>query len=229
MSNENEQQTTEVTEQAAHAAAPPPQAPEAAPAAAAPEAAPAAAAPAAAAPAAAPAAPMDQNTKVGMIAVGIIAVVIIALVASLFGRSEKSTIDKFLEAAYSADAQAVLKLVPSKAFDDLDDDDYDYVVDMLEDALEYDADRIASRLGLRNATSLTKYMNYEIEDSDSLTGSKLAKIQDTYSELGIKVKAASYVEIDIWFNYDGEMYETSGDLTLIKVGSTWYIDMSSMM
>lgn len=167
----------------------------------------------------------DKNRKVGMVAVAVAVVVVIILGVVLFGgRSYKATVEKFADALSDANAEAIFDLLPEKMIDyaleqnGYDSDDLDDLIDDVQDQLD----------------SLDSYLDegwkisYEILDTEDIKGDDLDDIKDAYEDADVKVSAAKDVEIKITVKIDETETSDSVNVSLIKVGRSWYLDVMSM-
>ena len=171
----------------------------------------------------------DKNRKVGMIAVAVAAVVVIILGVVLFGgRSYKATVEKFVDAQFDANAEAIFDLMPEKMIDyaleqdGYDSDDLDDLIDDANETLQDQLDSLDSYLGEGWKIS------YEILDTEDIKGDDLDDIKDAYEDADVKVSAAKDVEIEITVKADETEISNSLDVSLIKVGRSWYLDVMSM-
>lgn len=171
----------------------------------------------------------DKNRKVGMIAVAVIAVIVIALIISLFGgRSYKSTVKKFVNAQFNADAEAILELIPEKMItyaleeEGYDDDERDEFIEEGNEELQDQLDDIESYLGEDWTVS------HEILTVEDVTGDELNDLKDDYEDIDIKVSAAKTVEVELTVKAGETETSNSLDISVIKVGRSWYLDLESM-
>lgn len=171
----------------------------------------------------------DKNKKIGIITVSVI-VIIIAVIGSVLlgGRSYKATIEKFVDAEFKADAEAIFDLSPEKMIDYMleqdgyDSDDLDDLIDDANETLQDQLDSLDSYLGEGWKIS------YEILDTEDIKGDDLDDIKDAYEDADVKVSAAKDVEIEITVKADETESSNSLDISLIKVGRSWYLDVMSM-
>lgn len=173
--------------------------------------------------------PNDKNRKVGMIAVAVIAVIVIALIISLFGgRSYKATVEKFVNAQFDADAEAIFELIPEKMIaygleeEGYDDDELDEFIEEANEELQDQLDYIERYLGKDWTVS------YEILTVEDVTGDDLDDLKDDYKDIDIKVSAAKTVEVELTVKAGETETSNSLDVSLIKVGRSWYLDLESM-
>lgn len=171
----------------------------------------------------------DKNRKVGMIAVAVAIVAVIIICVTLFGgRGYKSTVKKFIDAMNDADAEAMVELMPEGVVDyaleqsGYYSDDLDYLIEVLDESLEDTMDSLDSYLGEDWEIS------YEILDTDNIKGDDLDTLKDEYEEFDVKVSAAKDVEIKLTVKADETESSNSINLTLIKVGRSWYLEVMSM-
>lgn len=159
---------------------------------------------------------MGKEKLIGIGVVGVAAILVIVLACSLFGgRGYKSTVKKYMKAVTSAELEDVLDLVPKGL---KDEEEYDELEEDLEDAEE----------DMKEELEKYKY-DYEIKDDKDITGDDLEEIQEEYEEeYDIKVKAAKEVEVKLYVEYEGEKMDTTMDVSVIKIGGSWYLDVLNM-
>lgn len=170
-----------------------------------------------------------RNRKVGMIAVAAAAVLIVLLGVFLFGgRSYKATIEKYVDAQFDADAKAIFDLMPEKMIsyaleqDGYDSDDLDDLIGDANEDLQDQLDSLDSYLG--EGWKVT----YEIVDEEDVRGDDLDDIKDAYEDADVKVSAAKNIEIELTVTADETESSNSLDVSVIKVGRSWYLDVMSM-
>ena len=171
----------------------------------------------------------DKNRKVGIIAVAAAAVVIILLGIFLFGgRSYKATIKKYINATFDADGEELFSLIPDKMVDYMleqdgyDRRDLDDIYDQIDDELEDQIDSLDSYLGEGWKA------DYEILFAEDIKGDELDDIKDSYEDADVKVSAAKEVEVEFTVTMDETEITNSMDVSLIKVGRSWYLDFIKM-
>ena len=170
-----------------------------------------------------------KNRKIGVIAVTAAAVLVIAFGMLLFGgRSYKKTVNQYVNASFEADAKTVFKLIPAKAVKyGLEDAGYDAkdqkkAIREMKDSMQEQIDYLDRYLGKGWKTS------YKITDVEKITGDDLDEIKEDYEDMDVKVSAAKTVEVEINIHSDETETSNSMDISLIKVGRSWYIDVNSM-
>lgn len=173
--------------------------------------------------------PNDKNRKVGMIAVAVVAVIVIALIIALFGgRSYKTTVEKFVNATFEADAEAVFELIPEEMIDyaleeeGYDKDELDELIEETKEDLQDQIDDIERYWGEDWSIS------YEILNVKDVTGDDLDDLKDDFEDIDIKVSAAKTVEVELTIKAGETEASNSLDISLIKVGRSWYLDLESM-
>lgn len=171
-----------------------------------------------------------QNRRVGIIAVAVVAVAVVLLGVFLFGgRSYKSTVEKYIDYQFSANAEGMVSLIPSQMIeyileqDGYDAQDLSKLIDELENELQsYGVDALDSYLGEGWE------MSYEILNASGVTGDDLDNIKGTYENAGIKVSAAKNVEVDMEVKGPITNVDYTMNIYLVKVGRSWYLDVASM-
>ena len=171
----------------------------------------------------------DKNRKVGIIAVAVIAVLVIALAIGLFGgRSYKATVDKFIDAQFEGDLEAIFELVPDELIDYvMEEEGYDR--DEFDEFLEEGQEELQEQLDVIKAFFGDDWeVSYEILEAEDVTGDDLKDLKEDYEDIDLKIKAAKTVEIELTFKAGEIETSESLEISLIKVGRSWYLDMESM-
>lgn len=171
----------------------------------------------------------DKNRKVGMIAVVAVGVIVIIAAIALFGgRSYKATVEKFVDAQFDADAKAIFELIPEEMIDyaleeeGYDDDELDELIEEANENLQDQLDDIERYLGENWEVS------YEILSVEDVAGDDLDDLKDDYEDIDIKVSDAKTVEVQLTVKADETESSNSLDVSVIKVGRSWYLDLESM-
>lgn len=171
----------------------------------------------------------DKNRKIGMIAVAVAAVIVIALIIGLFGgRGYKATVEKFVDAQFAADAEAIFKLLPDEVVsyaleeEGYDDDELDEFIEEGNEELQDQLDYIERYLGEGWTVS------YEILTVEDVTGDDLDDLKDEYEDMDVKVSAAKTVEVELTVTAGETETSNSLDISVIKVGRSWYLDIATM-
>lgn len=170
--------------------------------------------------------PANKNyTKIGIVAVAAGVLVLILLIMGIFGgRGYKSTVNKFVDSTFSADGKKMVSLVPKKVVkyvceeSDMTKKEFiEELTDGLEDSLDY----------IKQSTNANpKKYTKKIIDTENISGSSLKDIKETYKdEFDIKVKAAKKVTVKVTIGGSSD----SNDITVIKIGRSWYIDLGNVI
>lgn len=169
-----------------------------------------------------------QDKKVGMIAVAFIAVIVLIVAFALFGgRSYKTTVKQFITATYDVDAEKLIKVLPDAVIDrvmkDEDYEDYDEMIDDLNDTFESQMRSIKRYIGDDWS------MSYKIIKVEKVSGKDLDELKKDYKkDFKIKVSAAKVAEVEITIKAGETENSSSLDIPLVKVGRSWYIDAPSL-
>ena len=176
-----------------------------------------------------------KNRKIGMIAVAAAAIVLIAFGTFVFGgRSYKKTIALYVEYSNKLDMEAICdKLVPSKIIDYMNEKDgisrseYRKGIKQMEKEMEESIEEIEKQYDVKWKNCK---VTYEITDMEALKGDELDDIKETYKEdIGLKVSAAKQGEIEITIKIDDDNETTTSlDISLVKAGRNWYLDLVNM-
>jgi uncharacterized membrane protein YvbJ len=164
-----------------------------------------------------------NNRNIGIIAVA--AVAVIALLISCFfifgGRSYKDVVRDYFKATEKADAKLMMELLP--------DDLIKYVMkeeDMTKKEMTED---LQDSLDMIHRYYDEVKISYEITDTEDFDKDELKEIKEMYEEIDVKVKDAMIVEVEVTMELDGDERTTTQELTLIKVGGSWYLDIEDVM
>ena len=169
----------------------------------------------------------NQNRTVGIIAVAVLAVVLLVVGILLFGgRSYKSTVKQFFNAAFDANAKKIIQLVPKKVVNAAIEDEYDDLDDFIKDGNK----ALKGYINLLDEIYGDDWkVSYEIVDTEEITGKSLKSIKNEYEdEYDVKVSAAMEVEVELTIKHGKEKETSTMYLSLIKVGSSWYLDVENM-
>ena len=163
-----------------------------------------------------------NNRNIGIIAVA--AVAVIALLISCFfifgGRSYKDVVKDYFKATEKADAKLMMELLP--------DDLIKYVMkeeDMTKKEMTED---LQDSLDMIHRYYDEVKISYEITDTEDFDKDELKEIKEMYEEIDVKVKDAMIVEVEVTMELDGDERTTTQELTLIKVGGSWYLDIEDV-
>ena len=153
----------------------------------------------------------------------------VILIASIFfGRSANATAKAYVRAILDADAEEIVELLPkevrkaAKKQGELTEED----LELMEDALE----GAYSCLELALGEDWQEKISYKVVDSEDLDKDDVEDLEDMYrdEDIDINISAAREVEVELSYRLDGEKETDSIWVTVIKVGRSWYLDLSSM-
>lgn len=71
-------------------------------------------------------------------------------------------------------------------------------------------------------------MNYEITDTEDITGKDLKEIKEDYEDYDIEIGEAKKVEVEVTVKVKDKENSKTAKLYLIKVGRIWYLDVENM-
>ena len=172
-----------------------------------------------------PAAPAGSG-KGKLIAIAAVALVVVALLGCWIfgvfgGGSYEDVVDDFIESMFDGDAAGVVDCLPDQVMDYMVEEEgvsKRELVDELQEELDYIFDYMPS--GLK--------VTHKILYTEDITGDDLRYLKEDYEEIGAKVTAAKYVEVELTSYYMGMSESTEVELCVIEVGGSWYIDIESM-
>lgn len=170
-----------------------------------------------------------KNRKVGIITVAGMAVVLMIAAISLFGgRSYKATVEQYLNAQFEVDSETILKLLPKEmlAFvlesEGYDEKEQDQLIDKLNETIQVQVDSFERYFGEDWKVS------FEILDTQDVSGGELEALKKDYGDINVKVSAAKTVSVRFTVTADEKKNSNTMDVSVIKVGRSWYLDMESM-
>ncbi len=171
----------------------------------------------------------DKNRKVGIIAVTVSVFVVIGIIIALSGgRSYKKTVDEFIDAQFKADAEAALDLIPEKLVDYILEDE-GYSRAELDDFIEEGNETLEDQLEYLDEFFGDDWnVSYEIKNVEDVKGERLDELREDYKEFGVKISDAKEIEVEIIIECEDGDETNSLDVSVIKVGRSWYIDVESM-
>lgn len=170
---------------------------------------------------------VKANPKLLAFAGGAVAVVVavIILLANLFGGGWKKAIDNYVDVSFKGKANKIEKLAPKEYWEYLEDEDEDFD---LKDAIEEYEDEFEDMMDdLEDEYGKNLKIKAKIEDKEKLSKKDISKIADALKdEFDIKKKSVKKgYEVDVDLTIKGSEDEDSDEttLTVIKIGSKWYI------
>ena len=168
----------------------------------------------------------NNNKIIGMAVVGVAALAVLFILVKLFGAISTPGYEKPIK--YVCDGiengsfNTMMKAFPEYITDQLDDyygDDTDDLMDSLVESLE---DEFGKRLKV----------SYKITDKDKLDKDDIEELQDdvqySYGEK-VKIKEAYELEVEMKIKGSEDNRKDTSDVTVIKVGSKWYLSDRSFM
>lgn len=172
---------------------------------------------------------MDRNKLTGYAVIAAVALVVVILLIVIFsGRSDTSTLKKYVKAAYDLDAKKIVNLYPDVIFkmaaeeEDISKGEAkDEAIDDLQDELEDLADKYDDI-----EFDEIKSIKVEIRDEDKLTKKQVRELNEMYEDeydMKLKAKEMKNCEVKITGKHDGDKFNFKVNITLIKIGGSWYL------
>lgn len=157
---------------------------------------------------------------IGLIAI-IVIVVLIVVKMLFFSSSYETPVKNFMKAIEKQDVKLLMSTMPDDVLDALADEmgwDRKDIEDQLDDVVSELADEYDGKIKIE----------WEIEDSHKLKNSQIKSIEDDLYD-SVEIKEGKSLEISTVVYIDGEEEEENDlYLNVIKIGSKWYIDPTSM-
>ena len=175
-----------------------------------------------------PAAPARSGgSRKGVLIAGIAAaLVVVALLGCWIfgvfgGGGYEDVVDDFIEAIFDGDAKGVVDCLPDKVMDYIAEEEgatKRELTEELQEELDYIFDYMPSGLKI----------SHKIVYTEDIYGDDLRYLKEDYEELGVRVTAAKYVEVELTASAMGMSESTEVELYVVEVGGSWYIDLESM-
>ena len=159
--------------------------------------------------------------------IGIIAgaVAVFLLLFLVFGgQSYKSAVNNMLDGIFDGDGSKIMKALPDEVIDAMADESGMSKREMTEFLEE-------------NLGEVVEQLNYYVGDdwsvSHKITGTRsydlsdMRYIREDYEEIGVKVKDAKIVEVELTIKAFGMSETTDMEIGVIKVGGSWYVDVQN--
>lgn len=168
--------------------------------------------------------------KIGIAAVAaVVVVLVIAAVSLLGGRSDTATAERFFDAVFNADAEAIVDLIPPDLIEAAIEES-GYSRAEVEAEFEQMAGEMSYALGALDSLGEGVDISYNAVDSEEVDPDQLSCLQEQYDALHVDVSDARTVEVELRVQVDsfGMDETTSFDIPVVKVGRSWYIDVTNL-
>ena len=168
--------------------------------------------------------------KIGIAAVAAVAVlVVIAAVSLLGGRSDTATAERFFDAVFAADAEAIVDLIPPDLIDAAIEES-GYSRAEVEAEFQQMASEMSYALGALDSLGDGVDISYNAVDSEEMDPDQLRYLQEQYDALHVDVSDARTVEVELRMQMRsmGLDESTTIDIPVIQVGRSWYIDVTNL-
>ena len=173
--------------------------------------------------------PLWKNKAVKLAAAAAAVVLVIFAVSSLFGgRSDTETAEQFFDAAFDADAEAIMDLIPKDLVDAVMEES-GYTRAEVEEEFESLAGQLEASIGSLDFLGDSVKISYNAVDSEDVDESRLDDLQEQYDEANVDVSAARIVTVEFRVQADSFGIDESApfEVPVIKAGKSWYIDVIS--
>jgi hypothetical protein len=168
------------------------------------------------------------TNKIMVILIVSIAVIVYILCIGIFlrsfGRSYQATVDQWLAAVFTGDAEGYLKLTPKKAVA--------YTLEKGENSggeseivQEIRVLMEQKLIEVRELYGEDWEVAHAILDTENIAGAEFEKLNVAYVKAGVKITAAKKVHLAIAMRgKDVEEGISTDDVILVKMGRSWYLD-----
>lgn len=163
----------------------------------------------------------DPKT-LGIIACAVAAILLLFLVFG--GQSYKSAVNNVLDGVLDGNVNKFMKALPDEVIEAMADD-YDMTKREFEEYME------------ENLSEMTEELDYYIGDNWSISHkivgtrdysmSDMRYIVEDYEEIGVKVKEAKIVEVELTVKAFGMTESSEMEIGVVKIGGSWYVDVNN--
>ena len=165
-----------------------------------------------------------KNPKVLGIAIAAV-VVVVLLFSTLFGgQSYKSAVNNFMDGVFEADAKQLLSAFPDEVIDEMCDEE-----DMSKSELiDYMDDELDDLIDMLDTYYDGWSVDYKIISTEKYDSDDLEWIEEEYDEVGIKIKEAKMVTVEMTVEADDMSESEEMEIGVIKIGNSWYVDAQNV-
>lgn len=169
------------------------------------------------------------NRKVGLIAVGVcVVVLLLGIFLIAHGRSATKTAETLMDGILDGDATVFVDVLPDKLIKEVMKERGISRKEMEEELSEYGED-MQYALGLASGfLGDSVKITYKVLEPERFSAEELREVKRTYKDLGITIKAASWVPVRISIRADGYNDSDTLNVPVIQVGRSWYLDISNI-
>jgi transcription initiation factor TFIIIB Brf1 subunit/transcription initiation factor TFIIB len=160
----------------------------------------------------------DKNKRIGMIIAGAVAAVVVILIISLFaGGGWRSTANKYFNACEKGNYKTVMKLTPDDAISAWRKE-HNYSKSDFEERME---DRFELSSNIEKADcKIVKAVKYDKDELEDLAESLESRYDIDEKKVKDAVRVYYYALV---IDDDGDISIAADSISVIKVGSKWYI------
>ena len=171
-----------------------------------------------------------KHKKIGIAAVAaVVVVLVIAAVSLLGGRSDTATAERFFDAVFNADAEAIVDLIPPDLIEAAIEES-GYSRAEVEEEFQQMASEMSYALGALDSLGDGVDISYNAVDSEEMDPDQLRYLQEQYDALHVDVSDTRTVEVElrVQMRSMGLDESTTIDIPVIQVGRSWYIDVTNL-
>ena len=167
---------------------------------------------------------LNRNKLTGYAIIAAVLLVVVVLLIVIFsGRSDKSTLKKYVNAAFDLNAKKIVDLYPKAVIENYAEEEEisKEIIDSLQDML----DRLEDYYDEVDVEEI-RGISVEIRHEDNYTSKEIRKFNENLEEqdINMKIKDAKEVEIKVSGKHDGDKFKFRVDgILMVKVGSSWYL------
>lgn len=169
------------------------------------------------------------HRKVGLIAVGACVVLLLLGIALLTnGRSATKTAEILMDGILDGDAAVIVELLPSELLDKAVKESGSSRKELEEELSGY-GEEMQYAIGIASAFFGEKVkITYKVLEPEKFSAEELRSVKETYRDLGITVKSASWVPVQLSISADSYKNSDTLSVPVIQIGRSWHLDISNI-
>ncbi len=171
---------------------------------------------------------MDRNKLMGFAVIAAVVLVAVILLIVLFsGRSDTSTLKKYVEATLTLDAKKLVSLFPDAYFKAIAEEEGISKAEAKEDMIDELEEYFDHKDGMYDDIDFDeiKIQKVEIRHEDKYSKKQVREANEEFEdESGVELNAKEMkdCEVKVTGKHDGDQFSFKVNITLIKIGGSWY-------
>lgn len=159
---------------------------------------------------------------IGIIAAGVAVILLLSLVFG--GQSYKGAVNNMLDGIFDGNGSKMMKAIPDGVIEAMAEEagmSKREITSYMEEELGEMVEELDYYIGDNWSIS------HKIVGTDSYDFDEVRDIKETYDEIGVNVKEAKIVEVELTIKAFGMTQTTDMEIGVIKVGGSWYVDVEN--